>query len=259
MKLIVDSHGNGPDLVMLHGWGFSSQVFAALVAPLSAQARVHLIDLPGYGRNRTASAGSLTELADAVVDAAPEGATLCGWSLGGQIALSALARRPKHFSRLILVASTPRFVAADDWQHGIAPLLLAGFHQALRANPATLLARFGTLINQGDTTGREITRLLATLTAAGQPEKAALDFGLSLLRDLDLRPLPEKVPHPTLVIHGDKDPLMPVAGARWLAERFPHGELELLPDAAHAPFLSDPERFVARILRFLAPHPAPAC
>lgn len=259
MKLAVESVGSGPDLVMLHGWGFPSSVFATAATSLAPSLRVHLLDLPGYGRNRHASASCLTELVDAVIEATPAGAALCGWSLGGQLALSALARRPEHVSRLILVASTPRFVTGDDWSDGIAPALLAGFHQALHLNPGNLLARFAALINQGDSTGREITRLLATLTAEGQPETAALDLGLSLLRDLDLRALPCKVAHPALVIHGAKDPLMPAAAARWLAGQFRHGEFELFPDAAHAPFLSAPERFASRVGRFLGVEPPIAC
>lgn len=259
MKLTTASYGTGPDLVLVHGWGFSSQVFDTTVELLAVNHRVHLVDLPGYGRNRALSADTLTELADALIGASPAGSALCGWSLGGQIALSAIARNPRHFTRLILVASTPRFVAGDDWQHGISPMLLTGFHQALRINAAGLLARFGTLINQGDSTGREITRLLATLNSGGHPEKQALDLGLTLLRDLDLRPIPAKVPHPTLIIHGDKDPLMPVGGAEWLAAQFPHGRLVRLPETAHAPFLSDPQRFAGHVTGFLSDFAAGAC
>lgn len=250
--LSIAVSGNGPDLALIHGWGYDSRVFDEVATGLAASCRVHQVDLPGYGRNRELAPVSLPDLADLLRDALPGGTTLGGWSLGGQVALSALARNPRHFRRLVLISSTPCFVSAADWPHGVAPMLLAGFARALRADSASLFARFGALVNQGDTRARELTRRLATVYGDGPPAAPALAQGLDWLRDLDFRPLLGKLAHPVLLAHGAHDPLIPLSAAQSTRERLSNARLEVFPQAAHAPFLSDPERFVAVVAGFVA-------
>ena len=64
---------------------------------------------------------------------------------------------------------------------------------------------------------------------------------------LDLRAELASVRTPTLLIHGERDPLMPLGAARWLAQTLPQTRLETFADAAHAPFLHDPDRFTALV------------
>ena len=54
----------------------------------------------------------------------------------------------------------------------------------------------------------------------------------------------------TLLVHGEHDPLMPLAAAQWLAGHMPNARIEVFPGAAHAPFLSQPERFAELLNRF---------
>jgi pimeloyl-[acyl-carrier protein] methyl ester esterase len=53
-----------------------------------------------------------------------------------------------------------------------------------------------------------------------------------------------------LLVHGEHDPLMPLAAAQWLAGHMPNARIEVFPGAAHAPFLSQPERFAELLKRF---------
>jgi len=43
--------GNGPNLVILHGWGYSSDILQGLVEKNKANYRITVIDLPGHGRS----------------------------------------------------------------------------------------------------------------------------------------------------------------------------------------------------------------
>jgi len=122
--------------------------------------------------------------------------------------------------------------------------------------PGPVLPRFATLMNQGDSQAKDINRQLAPLTKAPLAEKAALLRGLDWLRDLDLRPLAPKLPHPALVIHGEADPLMPVEAARWLAAQLPQGRLQVMTEAAHTPFLHDPIAFAGHLLAWAQGLPA---
>jgi pimeloyl-ACP methyl ester carboxylesterase len=63
--------------------------------------------------------------------------------------------------------------------------------------------------------------------------------------------LPE-IPHETLVICGDEDPLVPVANCRMLADRIPRAELEIVERAGHLLLWDEPERVAPRIARFMS-------
>lgn len=250
MSLALQSTGDGPDLALIHGWGLSGAVWQSLVPALAAHCRVHVLDLPGYGANRAVASRGLNETADLVAAVLPAGTTLCGWSLGAHVAISTLARHSKHIGRLALVSATPSFLQRPDWPYGVQPLMLDSFVAMLKRDPKSLLTRFTTLINQGDAAARELTRVLAQVNAQALPDTEALEQGLALLGQLDLRPLFPRINHPTLIIHGDNDPLMPLAAARWIAQTMPSARLEVFAGTAHAPFLSQPERFIDCLVGF---------
>ena len=83
------------------------------------------------------------------------------------------------------------------------------------------------------------------------PATSTLLAGLDWLRDTDLRERVEALSCPLLLIHGERDPLMPLPASRWLADRLPQARLEVFADAAHAPFLNDPGRFAHLVGDFL--------
>jgi pimeloyl-[acyl-carrier protein] methyl ester esterase len=49
MTLCIETVGDGPDLVLLHGWGMDSGIWDGVRDQLSQMFRVHVVDLPGYG------------------------------------------------------------------------------------------------------------------------------------------------------------------------------------------------------------------
>lgn len=60
---------------------------------------------------------------------------------------------------------------------------------------------------------------------------------------------------PTLIVHGSRDLVVPLGSARDVAERVPHGHLEVIRGAAHLPYMSHPEAFNALVRDFLEQHP----
>ena len=179
---------------------------------------------------------SFERTAEILAQALPEGSVLCGWSLGGLLAMQTAALAPKRFKQLILVGSTPRFTQADDWPHAQPVGLLALFSAALARNPADVLQRFVSLINQGDAQARAISRTMnQQLLASPLPDTPTLLAGLDWLRKVDLRPLLARISTPTLLLHGEHDRLMPLAAAQGLAQQLPDARLEVIAGAAHAP------------------------
>ena len=240
MKLHTATLGAGDDLLLLHGWGMNRAIWGAFPDALAERYRVTLVELPGHGESGyDPQCTALKDWAEAVLAVAPEQAIWVGWSLGAQVALQAALTEPKRVVALVVLAGTPRFVQGDGWPHAMAQETLKQFADALRQDHRQTLERFLSLQVQGD---REARRMLRTLRqelfSRPEPDPEALENGLDLLRDVDLRQQLKAIPCPTLWLLGERDTLTPAAMAEPLAGLQPEAQIEVLPGAAHAPFLS---------------------
>lgn len=246
-----------PPLVLLHGWGGDARVWGELPHRLAPWGPVECRDLPGYGATPDDGAphdeAGFSACAARIAATLPPGSTVCGWSLGALLALAAARAAPDRVGRLVLIGATPRFTAppTDSAPPGLPPETLAAFVAALAADPAATRARFVALMHQGDARARALIRALASALAEPHPAPTALARGLAWLGTVDLRAAVAAIRQPTLLLHGAHDPLMPLAAAEWLAATLPAARLECVAGAAHAPFLSDPERAAAAIGAFL--------
>ncbi len=245
--------------MLIHGWGLRGDVWGEAAQKLAQHFTVHRLDLPGYGASENIEPYYLEALVKSVSDYARQNIfaknnfaqplTVCGWSLGGQVALRWAERVPQQVQRLILVATTPCFVQRADWLCAMPQEIFQEFAQALQHNPAQTLKRFISLQVRGSEHERE---LLATLRGLdkNQAPLAALSSGLDILRDTDLRKSLPHIAQPTLVIAGDKDELTPAAASNYLAQNLPHARLAKIAQAAHVPFLSHADIFAKLILGF---------
>jgi pimeloyl-[acyl-carrier protein] methyl ester esterase len=253
MSLHVDRSGSGPDLVLLHGWGLHSGVWTEVLPTLSARARVHAIDLPGHGYSASVAAGSFDAATDAVAALVPEGATVCGWSLGGLIAQRLAERHPARVARLALVATTPCFMKHPGWPNGVKPAVLKGFAEALARDRDMMLKRFVALNALHGSQGREAVRTFTKrLAERGAPSDTSLAASLAWLREVDLREHTAKLDVPAVVLHGARDMLAPVGAGRWLAQHLPRARLQVFEEAAHMPFFSHRAAFVSALEALIA-------
>ena len=60
------------------------------------------------------------------------------------------------------------------------------------------------------------------------------------------------VPHPALILHGDRDPVVPLANGRYLAHALPHGRLEVVSGGGHLFLYDEPRTVAPALLSFLA-------
>ncbi|MCK6395339.1 alpha/beta fold hydrolase [Zoogloea sp.] len=227
-------------IVLLHGWGLSSAVWAPLQHALDPALSVGAIDLPGHG-SATPVGPRLEDWADAVLGQLPENCLVVGWSLGAQLALHLAHHHPARIDRLVLISATPRFVQADDWPAAMPAATLAEFRHSFNADPAGTQRRFIALQGLGDGRRRSVLNALGSaVTPADDAHRAALADGLGLLESTDLRNLVPEIRQPVRLLHGAVDTLMPAAAAEWLADTLPDGRLSVFSDTGHAPFLSRP-------------------
>lgn len=251
MTLHVERKGAGAPVVLLHGWGFHSSAWNGFADEWAREATLHLVDLPGHGHSREVPLGPLHETAELIAAAIPEGALLCGWSLGGLVAQRIAARRLASIRGLVLMATTPCFTQRSDWIHGVDRATLERFGADLHEDAARTLTRFVRLntfeTRQARSAIRSVERSLLDRPLASDQ---ALDAGLEMLRAADLRGDAARIATPALVVHGARDRIAIAGAARWLAENLPDGTLLELPDSAHLPFVSDRDAVLHAIRRF---------
>ena len=252
----IEVSGRGAPLVLLHGWGMHGGVWGDAVQRLEADFQVHTVDLPGCGGAPALATTNLDTLVRALSEHFSEPVHLCGWSLGGQVALHWALREPAKINKLIVVASTPCFSAREDWPCGMPREVLEKFAAELEQDHAATLRRFIALQLRGSEHERGLlSTLRAKLFSRGEPDKEALRAGLVILRDIDQRGELAAIRLPTLVIAGQCDKLTPPEASRYLAQAITNARLVEIAGAAHVPFLSHPEVFVAAIKDFLRGDP----
>lgn len=253
MPLYTHTLGEGPDVVLVHGWGMHSGVWEDVVEGLLDHHRVTVLDLPGHGYSRLPEAVHiLNDLAVAVLAATPISATWIGWSLGGLVAQQAALIAPARVSRLALVNSTPCFVQRPDWPHGIALPVLRRFAEELRQDHRAVLKRFIALeVHGSEHASAQLKQLKAMLFQHGEPDVAALEDGLAILETSDLRGELSRIQCPTLLLMGQRDQLVPAGAGNAMLQLLPDARLHIFPRAGHAPFFSHLREFIIELQAFL--------
>lgn len=244
----VETLGQGPALVLIHGWAMHGGIFAPLTGELARERTVHLVDLPGHGLSRDDGARcDPADCARELLDTVPR-AQWVGWSLGGLVALEAALAAPGKVRNVALIASNPRFVHGQDWPHGVAHEVFEQFGAGLRGDWRRTLERFLALEAHGSGQMQaELRGLKAQLFERGEPSLAALECGLQALDRYDLRARLGELPVPSLWLAGRRDRLVPPGAMQWAAQAAPGGRyLEF--NAGHAPFLSHAAEVAQAIL-----------
>ncbi len=245
MALAVIREGAGSPWVLVHGWGLNAAVWTPALPALASLGSLHRLDLPGHGHSPWDGRRRLQEWAEAALAAAPEGAVWVGWSLGGLVALEAALQAPEAVARLVVVASNPRFLRAPDWPCAMAAPVLHQFADELADDLEGTVRRFLALQMRGVPAARAgVRQLRQALEGRGWACPEALQTGLRLLAESDLRARLAELRVPCRWLLGEWDSLVPACLADGLAQLAPAIEVRRLPRRGHAPFLSDPQGFV---------------
>jgi len=253
MSLYTQTKGQGPDLVLLHGWGMNGDVWESIVPSLAKNHRVSAVDLPGHGRSVDDLGNyNLKNLAEQVMEVTPPDATLLGWSMGGLVATQLALDNPGTINALVLVSSAPKFVRDDSWPDGVEAEVLDGFAGDLREDYSNIVKRFIAIQSMGSDNPREEQRILRDrVFRHGDPPIAALEGGLKILHNADLRSRLAEIKIPVLLLTGEHDSLFRKQAAKKTQSLISSSKLVVIKGAGHAPFLSHEQEFLKELNNFL--------
>jgi len=219
--------GEGPNLVLLHGWAFNSDIFVELVNKYKKKYRITVIDLPGHGRSPDID-GGIEDWCNEIIKLIPEKSILLGWSLGGLLSIF-IANKIK-LNELILVAASPCLVNTEQWSFGIRKEVFDQFAINLKIDSTKTLKRFVSLQSKNKSQIQELHKSIQKYPAS----QSALNNGLEIIINSDLRTIYKNISTPKTCILGDLDTLVPEKIQHWYAE--PGTEIHVL-NSGHLPFL----------------------
>jgi len=282
---LADFGGAGPTALLVHGLGGSHANFSSLGPLLAARMRVLALDLPGFGLSHPGASCSVPAFVDAVgrvIDAIGageiEGAslplTLVGNSMGGAVSILAASQRSAEprdgaVARLILVCPALPFARPRDadprFMLLIASAMLPGYDAFLRrrlrqAGPAALVHEMLklTCADRRRVEASAIADMVALAERragfawmATSFSEAARSIARTLLSRRGYEAAMRSVRAPVLLVHGDRDRLVPVSSARAAAAACPSWALEIYEGVGHVPQLETPERLAESIRRFV--------
>jgi pimeloyl-ACP methyl ester carboxylesterase len=233
------SFGQGPlTLLAVGGWIGSGEIWHPLFGDLPHW-RCISVDHRGTGSSTRSGAITIDDMADdllAVADALHVGpCVLAAESSGAAIALCAVQRAPQRFIGQVLVGAS--------WQR-IEPGASDNFITALRRDYT------GTLCTFIDNCLPETTSIELRRWALQMLTRSSLEDAVDLLRCREAIAPADHLPRlslPTLLIHGDRDRIAPLRGARELSERLGRAELRVLPGLGHVPIVTAPAQVAALI------------
>lgn len=236
---------DGEPLLMITGFTISAAIFDPILPLYEDRFRCIVYDHRGSGRSSaTPWPTSMAELAgDAarVLDEIGVGsAHVYGLSMGGMVAQEMAIRFPERVRGLVIGCSTPggpRAVMPSVRELGA---LGAGITGALRepGRPWLSAALFSPEFRREHPA--RVRELLRFFAAHRAPVYGAWSHLMaSVYHDTSSRL--HTIEAPTLVMHGERDAMAPLANARLLADRIPDAELAIVPGAGHAYGLEAPE------------------
>lgn len=250
--------GDGPhELLMIPGWishlamEWEEPTWVRFAERLTRFARVIRFDKRGTGlSDRPPGIATLEERmgdARAVLDAAgSERAHVLGWSEGGALGILLAASHPARVQSLVLYGTMPCSRKKDDYPWGDEDVEVEEELRMIEAEWGTeaFAKSFAPLSDE-----RYVRWWSAYSRAAASPSAAAA-LGRAN-SEIDIRPLLEHVRVPTLVLHRADDRIVPIAGARYMADRIPGARFVELEGTDHTIWLGDIERLATEIQHFL--------
>lgn len=267
-RLYAKSWGDGPPVVLIHGWPLSGDSWDPVSNALAdAGFRAIAYDRRGFGRSDQPSTGyDYDTFADDLADVmtamdARQDVTLVGFSMGGgEVARYLSNHGGTGVSRVALVSSVvPYMLKTDDNPEGVPQATFDDMTEGMLADRAKFFTGFfkdffgvGFL---SQAVSDEVLHLawITAMQAGLRPTLAAA----KAFATTDFRPDLASFRVPTLIIHGTSDKTVPIdATARAVARSVPHATLLEYDGEPHGVFATQTDRLIRDLIDFVSGRPA---
>jgi pimeloyl-ACP methyl ester carboxylesterase len=263
--------GEGPVVVLVHGITGSSAHWESVMPLLAERYTVVAPDLLGHGesakpRGDYSLGAYATGIRDLLIALGHPKATVVGHSLGGGVAMQFAYQFPERCDRLVLVSSGGLGAevhlllraAALPGSELVLPLLAS---RRMRSAAAGIAALLGKLRLHP---GHDLAELAGGIGSLAESDarqaflhtlRAVIDPTGQRVSATDRLHLAEVMP--SLIVWGERDPIIPLEHAHSAHDAMPGSRLELLEGAGHFPQLDDPI-LISRLLTEFMESTAPA-
>jgi pimeloyl-ACP methyl ester carboxylesterase len=240
-EIYYEVHGEGPAILLSHGFSATSQMWRDQVAPLSRDHRLILWDMRGHGRSAYpddqslySEAATVDDMA-AILDAAGERmAIVGGLSLGGYMSLAFHRLHPERVRALMVFDTGPGYRKDEP-------------REAWNANAIRRAERYEAE-GLGDLS--RASREVRTATHRDATGLARAARGMLTQRDGAVLESLSTITVPTLVLAGaDDTPFL--AATDYMAGKIPGAQKVIVPAAGHAANIDQPEAFNRAVMSFL--------
>lgn len=231
--------GFGPAVLILHGWGASSDSWIRVQNILAGRGyKVVIPDFPGFGKSdnpaRAWGVGDYVEWLKNFIEIGGfnEPVFLLGHSFGGRVAIKFARRYSEKIKKLILCAS-----AGIKPKLNIKQKIFSLLAKTKKVETGSLLAKkaFYSLLGQRD-----------YFQAQGVMKET-----IKKILEEDLLPELSQVKTKTLILWGKKDKMVSVKYAQIFHQEIKNSQFKIFPDAGHSPHLEMPEKLSEAIISFL--------
>lgn len=249
--------GTGPAVVLIHGQGGSWQWWLRVLPCIATEVRAIAVDLAGFGESDPVSSGDVFDEQIATVVGLLDhlnlkSATVVGHSMGGLVALKVACDHPGRVTGLMLVDAGSATIGPVRLQMLLMAFRLFDKVFSFPAIPRVIARReiwrslFFALATAHP---RSVTEPLAT---AILPQMAAPGFLANAVAAATAltRVCPQDVIHPSLVVWGRQDRIVPLASGRKLASTIPGAQLVVLDEVGHCAMIEKPHETSALIVDF---------
>ena len=264
-RLCYRAGGGGPVLILVHGITNSSASWEPVLGHLATRFTVLAPDLLGHGdsakpRGDYSLGANASLLRDYMLALGHERATIVGHSLGGGIAMQMAYQFPERVERLALVASGGLGRQVTKMLRAVAlpgaelvlPLLASQPLVGAGARVGGWIERMGLRVGSdiaGMASGFASLQDIEARRAFVHTARSVIDIGGQRVNATDKLYLAEAVP--TLILWGDRDPIIPARHGIRAHELMPGSRLQIFAGAGHFPHHDDPLGFVAAITEFV--------
>ena len=258
IKINYEIVGQGDPLLLIMGFGMSGARWAPMMVSLFPGFQCIYFDNRGTGLSDKPEGpytiGDMAEDASALLRGIGiERAPVYGISMGGMIAQELALRHPDQVAKLVLGCTTaggPDAVRGSD--EALQALLAASKLKATDPDAgieALMPLLFTPEFIVANPEMKQLMRLGMQLGPPTPPETA--DKLLGGLIAFNAHDRLHEIACPVMIIHGDRDIIVPPANAALIKRRIPHAELFMIPDAGHGYAASDPAGIHQRITDWL--------